>query len=58
MLSKEERIKNLKQANEKSHKNADRALKETLYQMLETKKINEIFQYIKNHCNIYMYILQ
>ena len=42
MLSKEERIKNLKQANEKSHKMADKALKETLYKMLKTKKINEI----------------
>ena len=42
MLSKEERIKNLKQSNEKSHKLADSALKEALYRMLRTKDISEI----------------
>lgn len=42
MLSKEERIKNIIQANERSHKNADRALKEALYNMLQTQEINEI----------------
>ena len=42
MLSKEERIKNLKQANDKSHKTADRALKNTLYKMLKKRDITDI----------------
>ena len=42
MLSKEERIKNLKKANDKSHKIADSALKNTLYKMLKTRDISEI----------------
>ncbi len=42
MLSKEERINNLKQINEKSHKQIDKALKEALYEMLKTQNINEI----------------
>lgn len=42
MLSKEERIKNLKQANDKSHKIADKALKDALYKMLKTKNIADI----------------
>lgn len=42
MLSKEERIKNLKNANKESHNLAKEALKEALYQMLKTKEIDEI----------------
>ena len=42
MLSKEERIENLKKANDKSHKRIDLALKSTLYKMLKTKDISEI----------------
>lgn len=42
MLSKEKRLNNLKLANDKSHKLADKALKEALYSMLKNKEINEI----------------
>ena len=42
MLSKEDRINNLKQANEHAHQLADKALKDALYRMLETKNIAEI----------------
>ena len=42
MISKEERIKNLKRASEESHKLANAALKEALYKLLKKKSINEI----------------
>ena len=42
MLNKEDRIKNLKRANEEIHKLTDKALKEALYKMLKKKNINEI----------------
>ena len=42
MLSKEERIQNLKRASEESHKLASTALKEALYKLLIKKNIQDI----------------
>lgn len=42
MPSKEERIKNLKKANENSHRLIVDSLREAMYQLLETKDVSEI----------------
>ena len=42
MPSKEERIRNLKKANEQSHQVIVDSLREALYELLETKDISEI----------------